>query len=193
MSEAADTTEVGSEQRPTFVVIPETEKILGLVNLGRFGPGSYRDETVQPLSDKGFNFITSQASYGYTGVQTSALPGYRVETFSINPETKAAEWGKSSETPDETIVVSADWGNMQLIPAGSPMWNDPKHFGNPGSRTGVVRVTTLSSNKIHFYALNAKFTGRPDRWTVNRGIVELQLVESKVTEETPPASEAPKE
>jgi hypothetical protein len=120
-----------------------------------------------PVPTAGFGLEVAQSSLGHTELLAEALEDRTVEVADFDTETGAVSW----RGPDEIgrLRVDVDGGNLSQIPPTEWL---KTNFGNPGVRAGVIRVTG-PEQQAKYYALGANFTGEPDRWNVEGGVVEL--------------------
>lgn len=161
-----------------FTPVQGSERDLKGTHLGQlpltsagFSQGFKDSDTVQ-VPGAGILFTVEQASYGRTGIAASAEEGYKIEALRINPDTKAPEWIKPNPVLGKTVDVATDRGNLSKIPDDSPSWSK-FNMGNPGVKSGAVKVTNQATGEVKYYALGAQFTGKQDGWQVRRGVIEL--------------------
>ena len=130
----------------------------------------YTDKHETPVPEAGIAFGVRQASYGYTGIYTRAMPGYQVETAVHDSGKNQLSW-KSQADPNGELHVTQDQGNLNQT---GIIGVDPKDIANAGLRLGVIRVTGPDES-VRTYALAADFEGQPDSWRVRGGIAEVDI------------------
>jgi hypothetical protein len=159
-------------------VIEGTNREFGSVYLGvRTGPGGwnagYEDEARVALPE-GFDLIVQQASYGYTGVKARVHEGYTLDVLIPNNDDPTKPNWQSLEGGNKEMIVNGDWGNLDKIEAVSKLWH-ADNMGNPGIRAGVLRITG-QDGAVKYFVVGAKFSGRPDHWSVEAKMAEVEFV-----------------
>lgn len=142
--------------------------------LGRFvnsqgWNAGYKDSHEELVPDAGIVFVVSQSSAGGTYLSAKAMEGYKVEALNPNASSRRSMW---VEAPDhkEAVSVDSDWGKLGSL-SPSDDWT-AINFGNPGTRSGLVRVTGPHEEQ-HYYLMGANFQGEPDSWRVEGALCEV--------------------
>jgi hypothetical protein len=129
----------------------------------------YKDDHQEIVDEAGLIFVVSQSSFGGTYLSAKAVEGHTVEA--LNPDASSARsmWRGVSEH-NQKVSVDADTGKMGSVSSHANWANI--NFGNPGSRSGIVRVTD-PQGKQRYYLMGADFQGRPDSWRVTGSLTEI--------------------
>lgn len=129
----------------------------------------YRDSHEEEVPDAGVVFVVSQSSMGGTYLSAKAMEGHRVEALNPDASSRRNMW---IEAPDnrEDVLVDSDWGKTGSLNPSDHL--NSINFGNPGTRSGIVRVTG-PDEKRHYYLMGANFEGQPDSWYVEGALCEV--------------------
>lgn len=127
----------------------------------------FKDSHEEAVLDAGLVFVVSQSSGGGTYLSAKAVDGYTVEALNPEASSRRSMWIQAPEYRDD-VLVDSDWGSLG---ADVQDWSSI-NFGNPGTRSGLVRVTGPDEDQ-RYYLMGAKFQGEPDNWRVAGALCEV--------------------
>lgn len=150
--------------------------------IGRDGwNAGYKDTHEQLVLDAALRFGVGQSSGGSTYVYAIGCEGYTVESLNPDASSPRSLWRNASPRTDK-VTVDSDWGKFGTLEPGVSF--KEINFGNPGVRSGIVRVTAPDGTQ-RFYLMAADFRGKPDDWRVHGLIREIKPNEALLQTITP--------
>lgn len=129
----------------------------------------YKDSAEQLIPDVGIILGVRQGSAGSTSVYARSLEDCIVETLNPDASTRETMWVGQSE---ESVDINTDPGNLGRVGFRAGDEWATKNFGNPGTRQGIIRVTS-QDGEVRYFVVGADFKGEPDGWFVSGALMEV--------------------
>lgn len=130
---------------------------------------AHKDRHEQPVVEAGIGFVVSQSSAGGTYLWAKAMTGYQVEALNPDASSRRSMWRAAPE--GEEVSVDSDWGKIGSLKADESFLG-MKNVGNPGVRSGIIRVTDPEGGQRHYF-MGAEFSGRDNDWRVTGAMREV--------------------